>query len=96
MKQHKQIHTEIDGEYGCSQCSKLFKTTTKLKRHELRVHSLGFVCDLCNYSTGSSYNLKRHLATHKFEGRSFEPPDEISENFQEKSSLEIEFLIEER
>ena len=72
----------------CDQCDKMFCDIYKLKRHVLGVHLKvkDILCDLCNYRTYDSFNLK----IHKSKMHSKESLDVVCEVCNQKT-MSIEY-----
>ena len=55
---------KTEGKFPCDLCNKVFKDNYKVKRHVKQIHMKikDFICDICDYKTYSSTNLKIHSA----------------------------------
>ena len=52
----------IDGEYVCISCGKLFVKKDKMRRHWEEVHSgIKYPCDQCSYTSKRKDKLKSHI-----------------------------------
>jgi len=59
---------KIDGQWNCVTCSTKYRDKTDLRRHVEAKHvakTLRYKCNLCNYSTKTSYYFRKHQLMHE-------------------------------
>ena len=49
---------------SCSKCNITFKSNSKFRKHERKIHGRKFTCRYCSFTSNFSGNLKRHEKSH--------------------------------
>ncbi|XP_050535002.1 oocyte zinc finger protein XlCOF6-like isoform X2 [Daktulosphaira vitifoliae] len=61
----RNAHDEMDKEFTCSTCGKMFLTESRLKIHQNAFHTeKRFICDICNVRCKSKHTLRTHMRKH--------------------------------
>ena len=67
LKQHMRSHTTAR-QFPCSDCTKIYASSSKLKLHRARAHAGGkaaiFKCPHCEHGSESKWNLGQHMQKH--------------------------------